>query len=87
MKIEYVIFGVNINLPLVQQILNYTVNGSVRTQPEKDIFGDLKTSDIERNGKKGKNVDKIEDNMSSSNILARHLISYRLSIMAINILT
>jgi len=87
MKIEYMVFGVNINLPLVQQILNYTVNGSVRTRPEKDIFGDLKTSDIERNGKKGKNVDKIKDNMSSSNILARHLISYRLSIMAINILT
>jgi len=34
------------NLPLVQRILNYTVDGSIGTQLEKEILGDLPTSDL-----------------------------------------
>jgi len=33
-------------LPLVQRIINYTVDGSIGTQPARVIFGDLETSDI-----------------------------------------
>ena len=31
---------------LVQRILNFTSDGSIGTQPERVIFGDLETSDI-----------------------------------------
>jgi len=30
----------------VQQILNYTIDGSIRTQPARVILGDLTTSDL-----------------------------------------
>jgi hypothetical protein len=33
-------------LPLVQRILNYSVDGSIGTQPARVIFGDVETSDI-----------------------------------------
>ena len=33
-------------LPLVQRILNYTIDGSIGTQPARVIFDDLETSDI-----------------------------------------
>jgi len=33
-------------LPLVQRIMNYSIDGSIGTQPAKVIFGDLATSDI-----------------------------------------
>jgi len=33
-------------LPLVQRILNYTIDGSIGTQPARVIFGDLEISDI-----------------------------------------
>jgi len=33
-------------LPLVQQILNYSVDGSIGTQPARVIFGDFKISNI-----------------------------------------
>ena len=32
-------------LPLVQRILNYTVDGSIGTQPGRVIFGDMVDSD------------------------------------------
>jgi hypothetical protein len=33
-------------LPLVQRIINYTVDGSIGTQPAKVIFGDVGSSDL-----------------------------------------
>ena len=33
-------------LPLVQRILNYTVDGSIGTQPGRVIFGDMVDSDL-----------------------------------------
>ena len=36
-------------LPLVQRIINHTVDGSIGTQPARFIFGDLETSDIAMN--------------------------------------
>ncbi len=33
-------------LPLVQRILNYTIDGSIGTQPARVILGDLQTSDL-----------------------------------------
>ena len=33
-------------LPLIQRILNYTVDGSIGTQPARLILGDLTTSDL-----------------------------------------
>ena len=33
-------------LPSVQRILNYSVDGSIGTQPARVIFGDVETSDI-----------------------------------------
>ena len=33
-------------LPFVQRILNYTIDGSIGTQPVRVIFGDVETSDI-----------------------------------------
>ena len=33
-------------LPFVQRILNYSVDGSIGTQPARVIFGDVETSDI-----------------------------------------
>ena len=32
--------------PLAQRILNYTIDGSIETQPERVILGDLTTSDL-----------------------------------------
>ena len=37
-------------LPLVQRILNYSVDGSIGTQPACVIFGDVETSDIALDG-------------------------------------
>ena len=37
----------SINLSLVQRILNYSVDGSIETQPARGIFGDVETSDID----------------------------------------
>ena len=34
------------HLPLVQQVINYTVDGSIGTQPARVIFGDMIDSDI-----------------------------------------
>ena len=33
-------------LPLVQRILNYTIDGSIGTQPARVNLGDLTTSDL-----------------------------------------
>ena len=33
-------------LPLVQKILNYTVDGSIETQPERVLFGDTVDCDL-----------------------------------------
>ena len=33
-------------LPLVQRIINYTVDGSIGTQPERVIFGDMVDLDL-----------------------------------------
>ena len=36
-------------LPLVQRIINYTVDGSIGTQPDRVIFGDMVGCDLARN--------------------------------------
>jgi hypothetical protein len=33
-------------LPLVQRIMNYTVHGSIGTQPAKVVLGDISSSDV-----------------------------------------
>ena len=45
----------------MQRIINYTVDGSIRTQPERVIFGDLETSDIAMDLPSDWGVKKVED--------------------------
>ena len=40
-------------LPLVQRILNYTVDGSIGTQPGRVIFGDMVDCDLAMDSPEG----------------------------------
>ena len=41
-------------LPLVQRIINYTVDGSIGTQPDRVIFGDMMDCDLAMDLPEGK---------------------------------
>ena len=48
-------------LPLVQRIINYTIDGSIGTQPARVIFGDMVDSDIAMDLPEGTTAQNHED--------------------------
>ena len=48
-------------LPLVQRIINYTIDGSIETQPARVIFGDMIDSDIAMDLPEGTTAQNPED--------------------------
>ena len=48
-------------LPLVQRIINYTIEGSIGTQPARVIFGNMIDSDIAMDLPQGTTVQNPED--------------------------